>query len=609
MTIYDNDSGLVSLWRLNESSDGTSAVRRADSIAANHLTDNNTVASSLTAKEGSRSASFVRANSEYLSITDAAQTGLDLSTPLSIVLWVKFNALGSIEPLIVKGEGAGDLSYSLQKQADNSIRFTLSSDGTATSNFDSTITISDTDWHHIGITVDAFVVEIYLDGANVSPASNDWTSAIFDTGDDFLVGALVVGGSYTDGLIDEIAVFNRALLQAEVRAILTFSIRPAQTFPARYKIEHRNTSGTLVAEFNDFLSLSFTKKINEVPSASLVLYGEDARVSVFSEDDIIQIYRDITRTSAGWYIEWEGFFVDIDPISTDDKGLSTFVAKMFGYLDLIKRRYIYHHTDSAESKKSGPGETVIKEYVDENAGPGATVPPRETYSGVTTGLTIEADGATGDELYWTGEDKAWQGLLPTIQAISEQTDVLFAVASNTPASFEFRTYDTLLGDDRSTIGLYNETGLNGAGNVPVIFALERGNMVRPSYSKRISTSINTSIVLGQGVGGGQNIGGAQGDTSGSPWAQREFSSRASSQVTATEIATTAEEEIQNRSVIEKLTFEPAQQSDSQYAVDYFLGDKITAKYLTIEAHYIISGITINLQPGQAEQISIELEPA
>jgi hypothetical protein len=415
MTIYDNDSGLVSLWRLNESSDGTSAVKRSDSVAANHLTDNNTVASSLTAKEGSRSASFVAANNEYLSITDAAQSGLNITPPFSIVLWVKFNALGTVQYLLDKAVSPR-LSYDLWKRTSDDIRLRLSSDGTTSTTFTSTISILDTDWHHIAVVADGFTVEIYIDGANVSPASNSWTDALFVSSEDFFIGANGGTAFELDGLLDEVAIFNRALLQTEVQSIKTFNIRPARVFPARYKIELRNTSGTLVAEIVDFFNLSLTHRLNEVPTASLSMFGEDSRVSLFVEDFITQIYRDVTHTSSGWYKEWDGFFVDIDPISTDASGKSLFVAKLFGNLDLVKRRYIFYPSGSSQAKKTGPGETVIKEYVDENLGAIATVPPRKLYSGVMSNITIEADGATGTT--WSGEDKSWQSLHGTIKAVA-----------------------------------------------------------------------------------------------------------------------------------------------------------------------------------------------
>jgi hypothetical protein len=136
-------------------------------------------------------------------------------------------------------------------------------------------------------------------------------------------------------------------------------------------------------------------------------------------------------------------------------------------------------------------------------------------------------------------------------------------------------------------------------------------MIEPSYRKLISTSSNTVIALGQAVGGSQNIAGAQGvaDATATPWSQREFVVRANSQGDAAEVSTTASEEAERRKILEKLTFSPVQQNSSQYGVDYFLGDKVTAKYLNIEAHYIVSGITINLSPGQAEDISIDLEVA
>src|SRR5215217_5866024 len=77
-------NNLVGYWTLGEAS-GT----RNDSIGSNHLTSNNGVGQT-TGKQGS-AASFVRASSQYLSITDnaALSTG---DIDFAVGVWVRISA-------------------------------------------------------------------------------------------------------------------------------------------------------------------------------------------------------------------------------------------------------------------------------------------------------------------------------------------------------------------------------------------------------------------------------------------------------------------------------------------------------------------------------------
>src|SRR6056300_583443 len=93
---------LVSFWKLDEAS-GT----RVDAFGSNDLTDNNTVgqATSLTGVPYTEGADFERGNTEYLSITDASQSGLSpLSSDFSVSVWVKFESLPGGSALAIIGQ-------------------------------------------------------------------------------------------------------------------------------------------------------------------------------------------------------------------------------------------------------------------------------------------------------------------------------------------------------------------------------------------------------------------------------------------------------------------------------------------------------------------------
>lgn len=91
---------LISAWEFDEV-----AGARADSRAANHLTDNNTVASGTgVATNDSKAAVFVAGNLEYLSRAAGTQIGIDnKSGDFSVEIAFTLSALGVTQTLIGRG--------------------------------------------------------------------------------------------------------------------------------------------------------------------------------------------------------------------------------------------------------------------------------------------------------------------------------------------------------------------------------------------------------------------------------------------------------------------------------------------------------------------------
>ncbi len=89
------------VWHLEESS----GSRQDSTTNNNDLSDNNTVTSN-TGQVGT-AGEFTRANSEYLSITDASQTNLELSGNYSIVWWVYFTDDTLKQTFFTKFSGTG----------------------------------------------------------------------------------------------------------------------------------------------------------------------------------------------------------------------------------------------------------------------------------------------------------------------------------------------------------------------------------------------------------------------------------------------------------------------------------------------------------------------
>lgn len=375
---------------------------------------------------------------------------------------------------------------------------------------------------------------------------------------------------------------------------------------ARYKVHLKDQSGNLVAIIDDFTNLQVSHRLNSISTYNFQIDASDPVVDLFELDGQIEIYRNDSVNGIDWYLEFEGFHRNFTT-QTFENGRETYTSYGRCYNDLLNRRIIAYYSGSAYASKSGVGETVMKEYVDENAGPGATNPPR-VFDGVTLGLSIEADAARGDA--WAGS-KSWQNLLTVCQQIANVSNIDFDIVGTGAQTFEFRVYDEQLGSDRTTDGLDIVTGLNGAGNAPVIFALAKGNMQQPTYSLKRMNEKNAVLVLGEGIADDRETEEREDATAiaDSPWNRCETTKDARNYSTVAGYQSVGDNALEEGQAEELFDFVPLQVESTLYGRDYFFGDKITARYKDFERDKKIISVDILVnQEGSSnpEKLSIVL---
>lgn len=210
-------SSFKGVWHLSESS-GT----RSDSTSNNNdLSDNNTVGSA-TGKIY-QGADFERSNSEYLSITDASQTGLDITGDISLSAWVSVETLPSSPSagygLISKGTGGvgGDLAYTSFINVTDKVQVQYSQDGGGTNrtrqesdNVDYS-SGEEGDFKHIVIVADVSTAsaDIYNNGTEVaSTTDQSGATSIYNSSNDFEIGSWSNVSYYHDGVIEEARVYS-----------------------------------------------------------------------------------------------------------------------------------------------------------------------------------------------------------------------------------------------------------------------------------------------------------------------------------------------------------------------------------------------------------------
>lgn len=228
------ETSLQGFWTLDEAS-GT----RLDSTANNNdLTDNNTVLGA--AGKINNGADFELSNSEWLSITNAAQTGLGVTTDFSISVWIKLEQLpstaGTDFDMVDKAFGGGDSGYRFFLSSDDKIRLYYWNATADTTDYSTGAGVVSGDvgtFVHFVVSVDLDgSIRIFKNGVEI-PMTADAARAttILNGTNDFTIGKYSAGASsYFDGIMDEIGFYSRALHYGDVLDLynggsgLTFSI-------------------------------------------------------------------------------------------------------------------------------------------------------------------------------------------------------------------------------------------------------------------------------------------------------------------------------------------------------------------------------------------------
>ncbi|MDZ4405030.1 LamG-like jellyroll fold domain-containing protein [Prosthecobacter sp.] len=208
-------SGIVSYWPLDEAS-GT----RADGVGSNHLSSVNTVSNG-TGVVGN-AADFEADSSQYLSITDAAQSGLDITQNLTAIAWVKPESSSALTFVDKTGNDEG---YSLNTSAGSA--YFLETNGATVI---STTLASAGSWQHVVGVWDGARKSIWVDSRMEN--SSVQTAGPNNTTTDFFLGRHnSIGSRYWDGLLDEVVVAKRSFRDEEVKAIYLRGLNGLNAMP------------------------------------------------------------------------------------------------------------------------------------------------------------------------------------------------------------------------------------------------------------------------------------------------------------------------------------------------------------------------------------------
>ncbi len=224
---------LVSYYKLDEASGNAS-----DSHGSNTLTNNGSTA--YATGKINNGADFESGSSNYFSISDASQVGLDITGNLSVSCWIKLESLPSAGRFTILSKldfNASQQSYAFfvsNLSGTANLEVITSANGSANTAGTIAQTFSTATWYHLVFAYStAGTCVVYVNGTSIGTISGLNTS-LFNGTSPFWLGSSGNGTPiyFFDGFIDEAGIWSRTLSAGEVTSLYNGGAGLAYPFSA-----------------------------------------------------------------------------------------------------------------------------------------------------------------------------------------------------------------------------------------------------------------------------------------------------------------------------------------------------------------------------------------
>ena len=365
---------------------------------------------------------------------------------------------------------------------------------------------------------------------------------------------------------------------------------------AEYQLRIIDTAGATQAVITDFLSLAFTRVTNEPGLIAFSLRDGHPALSYVVHNNQVEVWRKNADIGLDWGSSPEFVGIIRSLVWSTDEA-TTLNVQAPGVMSILSWRIIGYRAGTLLRSDfvDDPPETVMKAIVTYNCTSSGTTADGRVRAATTSGkisnlytVTVETDLARGTAIT---KGCAWSNVLEALQTIQLTSAADFDLVKTSATTFQFRYYPGQRGTDRTA---------------SLVFSLERGNMVAPSF---IDSRINegTAAVVG-GAGEAQQrvvtiATGANYSTSRDfeifVDAVQEDSANGRTQAGKMRLV-----EVDQSS---RFLFGALQAPNAYYGVHYTLGDKVTAVYRGVSSTQKVRAVSVQFDDAQGETIAIEFE--
>jgi len=340
-----------------------------------------------------------------------------------------------------------------------------------------------------------------------------------------------------------------------------------------YQVKFRDHAGELQALYagseespGGLVSVVYEEIENGIYNHAITVRGDISFADELERDWIVEVIR--RPLGASDFVEGYIGFHRVTRREADGEGVESFTSMGYGLNHLLKRRII---TESPVAS-SGPAETAAQQFVDNNAGPSATTVTDSitsvVYDRSFPGFELEIDQGRGGT--WSG-DRTNLNLLGVVKEIADAAGQYFNIVKLSSTTYQFRWYE-LLGQDKT---------IDNGAIAPVVFSLERNNLLVPVSVEDYSNEVTMVYLLGRESGGSQvarQVGAAGTIINASPYNLIEVFRPAPTDVGGTEIEYYGLAELDDGEAKTSMQFTAQQTLNSAYGKHYVMGDLVTVFY-------------------------------
>lgn len=357
-----------------------------------------------------------------------------------------------------------------------------------------------------------------------------------------------------------------------------------------YRLDIRDTSGTLKAVVTDCRYLTYTRRVNEVGMLQFGLSPDHAAIAYLSDKAEVEVWRRDVRNGVDWHRDYNGLVRTSEWAHLDD-GRETYTCWCPSVHTMLGWAIVGYPANTANRStfSAAKAETIMKTLVTRNLTSSGTTGDGRVRAAPQPGITVEVDGGGGNTLTYAC---AWANVLEALQGISRIGGGDFDLVQSGAATWEFQWHAGQLGTDRSA---------------SVVFALERGNMASPVYTVSRADERTVAVVGGQG----EEAARATAVRTGTNY--HVTTNNIETFVQASDRATTAGLQAAGDARLDELRARPAfrfsiiETPATVYNRDFYLGDLVTARYRDAVYTVKIKGLTVSLAADGTETKAFEAE--
>jgi hypothetical protein len=261
----------------------------------------------------------------------------------------------------------------------------------------------------------------------------------------------------------------------------------------RYYIAVEDPTGLVTDLIQNPLSFSYGLGFSRRNVLQLRLSGYD-NLNI-PPDSMLRLWRRDIAISDTWRNVGNFIFKTYDR-SLAESGLKSTAVWGASPEELVAKAIIAYPSGTPQTSKSGDVAQVVAEFVRENSGTDALL-ANGRYIDHNTGMIVPTPAGAG--ILWTGA-RAGKPLLEVCQEIVNYSR-LNGVRLDFRVDYSGGVYTFrvgILGTDRTATGVNPSTGLNGAGNAPVIISPLLENM--RSYNDVLARMNESNVVFALGSG-------------------------------------------------------------------------------------------------------------